>query len=96
MPTRPGRGQQIGDGTPDPHHHPDAEPVGPIRILALGKTGQERIDADVYLTDRAPAFLPAPTGSNGMRLDHSAARLPCSSTTFEPTRAWAGSRRPAG
>jgi hypothetical protein len=44
----------------------------PIRILALGKTGGDRIDADVFLlTDRAPAFLPAPTGSNGLRLDHS-------------------------
>ena len=34
----------------------------PIRILALGKTGADRIDADVFLlTDRAPAFLPSPT-----------------------------------
>jgi hypothetical protein len=46
----------------------------PIRILALGKSGADRIDADVFLlTDRAPAFLPAPTGANGLRLDYSAA-----------------------
>lgn len=67
------RGQAIGDGTPVHITIPTANPWVPVRILALGKTGQERIDADVYLlTDRAPALLPAPTGANGMRLDHSA------------------------
>jgi hypothetical protein len=68
------RGQEIGDGTPVHITIPTPNPWVPIRILALGKTGQDRVDADVYLlTDRAPAFLPAPSGSNGMRLDHSAA-----------------------
>jgi hypothetical protein len=68
------RGQEIGDGTPVHISIPTTNPWVPIRILALGKTGQDRIDADVFLlTDRAPAFLPAPTGSNGMRLDHSQA-----------------------
>jgi hypothetical protein len=68
------RGQAIGDGTPVHITIPTPNPWVPIRILALGKTGQDRIDADVYLlTDHAPALLPAPTGSNGMRLDHSAA-----------------------
>jgi Uncharacterized protein conserved in bacteria (DUF2330) len=68
------RGQEIGDGTPVHISIPTTNPWVPIRILALGKTGQDRIDADVFLlTDRAPAFLPAPTGSNGMRLDHSEA-----------------------
>jgi hypothetical protein len=67
------RGQAIGDGTPVHITIPTPNPWVPIRILALGKTGQDRIDADVYLlTDNAPALLPTPTGSNGMRLDHSA------------------------
>jgi hypothetical protein len=68
------RGQDIGDGTPVHISIPTPNPWVPIRILALGKTGQDRIDADVFLlTDRAPAFLPAPTGKNGMRLEHSQA-----------------------
>lgn len=68
------RGQAIGDGTPVHVSIPTPNPWVPIRILALGKTGADRIDADVFLlTDRAPAFLPAPTGDNGMRLEHSAA-----------------------
>ena len=68
------RGQEIGDGTPVHITIPTPNPWVPIRILALGKTGQDRIDADVYLlTDQAPAFLPAPTGKNGMTLDHSQA-----------------------
>jgi uncharacterized protein DUF2330 len=67
------RGQSIGDGTPVHITIPTPNPWVPIRILALGKTGADRIDADVYLlTDRAPAFLPAPTGDNGLRIDHSA------------------------
>ncbi len=67
------RGQQIGDGTSVHITIPTDNPWVPLRILALGKTGTERVDADVYLlTDTAPALLPAPTGNNGMRLDHSA------------------------
>jgi hypothetical protein len=69
-----GRGQQIGDGTPVHITIPTANPWVPLRILALGKTAQESVQADVYLlTDRAPALLPAPNGRNGIRLDHSAA-----------------------
>ena len=68
------RGQQIGDGTPVHVTIPTDNPWVPLRILALGKTGEERVEADVYLlTDRAPALLPTPTGENGIRLDHSAA-----------------------
>jgi hypothetical protein len=67
------RGQGIGDGTPVHITIPTSNPWVPIRILALGKTGQERVDADVYmLTDQRPALLPVPTGDNGMSLDHSA------------------------
>ena len=68
------RGQQIGDGTPVHVTIPTDNPWVPLRILALGKGGSEAITADVYLlTDHAPALLPAPTGGNGIRLDHSAA-----------------------
>ncbi len=67
------RGQAIGDGTPVHITIPTANPWVPLRILALGKTGEERVDADVYLlTDRTPALLPVPTGDNGLSLDHSA------------------------
>ena len=68
------RGQQLGDGTPVHITIPTDNPWVPLRILALGKTGGESVQADVYLlTDRAPALLPVPTGENGIRLDHSAA-----------------------
>ncbi len=68
------RGQQVGDGTPVHITIPTDNPWVPLRILALGKTGSERIEADVYLlTDDAPALLPTPNGRNGIRLDHSAA-----------------------
>jgi hypothetical protein len=67
------RGQAIGDGTPVHVTIPTPNPWVPIRILGLGKTAHARVDADVYLlTDHQPALLPYPTGSNGMRLDHSA------------------------
>jgi len=68
------RGQQVGDGTAVHITIPTDNPWVPLRILALGKTGAERVEADVYLvTDRAPTLLPAPDGLNGMSLDHSAA-----------------------
>ncbi|HEV7809000.1 MAG TPA: DUF2330 domain-containing protein [Candidatus Limnocylindrales bacterium] len=66
------RGQQVGDGTPVHITIPTDNPWVPLRILALGKTAAEPVQADVYLlTDHAPALLPAPTGSNGIRLDAS-------------------------
>jgi len=68
------RGQQVGDGTPVHVTIPTDNPWVPLRILALGKTGEERVEADVYLlTDDAPALLPVPTGDNGIRLDYSQA-----------------------
>ena len=68
------RGQQVGDGTPVHITIPTDNPWVPLRILALGKTGAERVEADVYLlTDETPALLPVPNGRNGIRLDHSAA-----------------------
>ena len=67
------RGQAVGDGTSVHITIPTDNPWVPLRILALGKGGAERIDADVFmLTDRRPALLPVPTGDNGMSLDHSA------------------------
>ena len=68
------RGQKIGDGTPVHLSIPTAAPWVPLRILGLGKSGQDKVDADVYLlTDARPQMLPVPVGVNGMRLDHSAA-----------------------
>jgi hypothetical protein len=67
------RGQAVGDGTPVHVTIPTDNPWVPLRILTLGKTPAERIDADVYLlTDRRPALLPVPTGDNGLGLGHSA------------------------
>jgi hypothetical protein len=67
------RGQAVGDGTPVHITIPIDNPWVPLRILALGKTGNEVVEADVYLmTDQAPALLPAPNGANGMALDVSA------------------------
>ncbi|MGH2473791.1 MAG: DUF2330 domain-containing protein, partial [Candidatus Limnocylindrales bacterium] len=66
------RGQAVGDGTSVHITIPTGNPWVPLRILALGKTGNETVQADVYLmTDNAPALLPAPDGFNGMTLDHS-------------------------
>ncbi|MCI0344472.1 MAG: DUF2330 domain-containing protein [Chloroflexi bacterium] len=66
------RGQAIGDGTSVHVTIPTPNPWVPLRILALGKNGQERVEADVYLlTDIAPAMLPAPSGRNGITLQHS-------------------------
>jgi hypothetical protein len=68
------RGQAVGDGTPVHVTIPTDNPWVPLRILALGKNAEERVQADVYLlTDRAPALLPAADGTTGLSLDHSAA-----------------------
>jgi hypothetical protein len=68
------RGQSVGDGTPVHITIPTDNPWVPLRILALGKTATERVDASVYLlTDRTPALLPVPNGDNGLSLGHSAA-----------------------
>src|SRR4030081_1652845 len=63
------RGQRVGDGTPVHITIPTANPWVPLRILALGKQGNDPVTADVYLlTDRKPAILPLARGSNGMTL----------------------------
>src|SRR6188508_2534660 len=67
------RGQNIGDGTPVHISIHTNNPWVPLRILSLGKTQSEVVQADVYmLTDDSPAMLPYPDGSNGMTLQHSA------------------------
>jgi hypothetical protein len=69
------RGQAIGDGTPVHLTIPTDNPWVPLRILALGKTAAETVQADVYLlTDDRPALLPAPgskLAEGGLRLAHS-------------------------
>ena len=69
------RGQAIGDGTPIHLTIPTDNPWVPLRILALGKTAAETVQADVYLlTDEKPALLPnagAFGESAGLILDHS-------------------------
>jgi hypothetical protein len=71
------RGQQVGDGTAVHISIPTDDPWVPLRILALGKTGNEPVEADVYLlTDASPTLLPAPDGFNGLTLDHSATASP--------------------
>ena len=71
------RGQAIGDGTPVHLTIPTDNPWVPLRILALGKSAAETVQADVYLlTDEKPALLPKAGAfgeSAGLILDHSAA-----------------------
>lgn len=53
------RGQQIGDGTPIHFTIPTENPWVPLRILSLGKSSDEFVDADIFLlTPRKPALLP--------------------------------------
>ena len=67
------RGQNVGDGTPVHISIPTDNPWVPLRILSLGKTENEVVQADVYLlTDHSPAMLPNPDGFNGMTLEHAA------------------------
>jgi hypothetical protein len=63
------RGQRIGDGTPVHITIPTTNPWVPLRILALGKQGNDPVQADVYLlTDQKPALLPVARGDNGLTL----------------------------
>jgi hypothetical protein len=70
------RGQNVGDGTPVHLTIPTANPWVPLRILALGKSAAETVQADVFLlTDEQPAMLPDPTGllgTPGLSLEHAA------------------------
>jgi hypothetical protein len=78
------RGQAIGDGTPIHITIPTPNPWVPLRILALGRTADERVDADVYmLTEATPAVLPGYGERTGLFLDHSA---PASETLLADLR----------
>jgi hypothetical protein len=70
------RGQNVGDGTPVHLTIPTANPWVPLRILALGKSAAETVQADVFLlTDEQPAMLPDPNGllgTPGLSLEHAA------------------------
>ena len=83
------RGQAIGDGTPVHITIPTDNPWVPLRILGLGKSAAERVEADVYLlTDRAPRMLPAPANAgNGLFLEHFA---PASDLLLDDLRSDAG------
>jgi Uncharacterized protein conserved in bacteria (DUF2330) len=71
------RGQAIGDGTPVHVTIPTDNPWVPLRILGLGKSDLERVQADVYLLGaRRPTLLPSPTGTDGLSLTHSAPATP--------------------
>lgn len=64
------RGQQVGDGTPVHITIPTDNPWVPLRILGLGKQGNDLVEADVFLlTDHEPELLPGPR--RGMVLTHS-------------------------
>jgi hypothetical protein len=70
------RGQLAGDGTPIHITIPTDRPWVPLRILGLGKSAQETVDADVFLlTDRKPAMLPAPIDQEGGALATDGLRL---------------------
>ncbi len=63
-------GQGIGDGTPIHLTIPTETPWVPIKILALGRAEQERVEADVYLlTDERPTLL----AGAGLRTERSEA-----------------------
>ena len=62
------QGQELGDATTLHITIPLRDPWVPLRILGLGKVGDDPVDADVYLlTDRAPNLLPA--AGNGYVLE---------------------------
>jgi hypothetical protein len=81
------RGQAVGDGTPVHLTIPTDNPWVPLRILALGRTQAETVQADVFLlTDIKPAMLPDPDGilgTPGLSLDHAA---PASSQLLDDLR----------
>ena len=62
------RGQAVGDGTPVHVTIPTDNPWVPLRILALGKTGEERVEADGLPPQRGGPRCSPPTGDNGLTL----------------------------
>jgi hypothetical protein len=77
------RGLEAGQGTSIHLTIPTDDPWVPLRILALGQSGQAQVEADVFLlTEREPALLPAPAGteavvtSDGLNLSRSESASP--------------------
>jgi hypothetical protein len=63
------RGTAIGDGTPVHLTIPTDNPWVPLRILALGRQPQERVEADVFLlTPDRPTLLPG-FGARGLSVE---------------------------
>jgi hypothetical protein len=59
------RGLEVGEGTSIHLTIPTDDPWVPLRILALGQSGQALVEADVFLlTEQEPALLPAPAGTD--------------------------------
>jgi hypothetical protein len=80
------RGQQTGDGTPIHLTIPTDNPWVPLRILTLGKTPEDSVDAAVYLlTQRKPALLPVRAKGLELRL-----REPASESLLADLRSDAG------
>jgi uncharacterized protein DUF2330 len=84
------RGLDQGEGTSIHLAIPTDDPWVPLRILALGQSGQAVVKADVFLlTDRRPEILPGPIGSgagaerDGLALLHDA---PASSLLLQDLR----------
>ena len=58
------RGLKTGEGTSIHLAIPTDDPWVPLRILALGQSGEALVKADVFLlTEQRPALLPGPIGS---------------------------------
>jgi hypothetical protein len=61
------RGLEAGQGTSIHLAIPTDDPWVPLRILALGQSGDAVVKADVFLlTGRQPAMLPGPAGSGAV------------------------------
>jgi hypothetical protein len=59
----------IGDGVPIHLRIPTTNPWVPLRILGLGKAGNEKVEADVYLlTDKEPTLMPKPVDPASVNL----------------------------
>ena len=66
------RGIGEGDGTPIHLVIPTDDPWVPLRILALGRQAQDRVEADVFLlTDAEPAILPQAVAADRLLTDQS-------------------------
>jgi hypothetical protein len=64
------QGLSTGDGTPVHLTIPTDDPWVPLRILALGQSSSQVVEADVFLlTDREPAMLPMPVGGGSVQAD---------------------------